>query len=135
MRNDGSYVNFCRNWKKTLSAKNKKSFSVVYFWTCLFFSTLFILSTDIIFTEFGTINNLKLPLYYFAKLASYDVIIPNTDSSISSKLPAVTINVLNKSHPLWRKHAFCLAEGIWPSLAASFPLHVYSTPWLYARTI
>ena len=69
MKNDGIYVNFCRNWKKKLSAKNKKKNSVVYFCTCLYFSALFILSTDIIFTEFGTINNLKLPLLYLDKLA------------------------------------------------------------------
>ena len=48
--------------------------------------------------EFGTINNLKLPLFYLDKLSSYDVIIPNTDSCISSKLHAVMINVLSKSH-------------------------------------
>ena len=134
MRNDVIYVNFCRNWKKKLSAKNKKSFSVVYFWTCLFFSTLFRLSTDIIFTEFGTINNLKLPLFYLDKLASYDVIIPNTDSSISSKLPAVMINVLTKSHPYNCRGRMLFASQkefglLW---LQAFLSRCISTPWLSA---
>ena len=64
----------------------------------ILFSIVHTLFTDIIFTEFGKINNLKLPLLYLDKLASYDVIIPNNDSSISTKLPTVMINVLTKSH-------------------------------------
>ena len=56
-------------------------------------------STDIIFTEFDAINSLKLQPFYLDKLSSYDVIIPNTNSSISSKVYAVMINVLSKYHP------------------------------------